>query len=372
MNACYACGFQAEMIRLSTHKTFLLLVFLTAGIAVAAQTSHKNVATACSSCHAAQAKPQPDTPMGRAMQWSDADPLFKTHPQLRFHKGPYTYTIDTKNSQPVYSVTDGARTISLPIRWSFGKGAQTWVLEKDGDLLESMVSYYPSIDGLEVTTGDEGLRPQNLDEAVGRKLRRGEPRDCFGCHSTGGVSMGKLQLPNLEPGVTCEHCHAGADAHLVASFQNEAAETAPPDLRKLSTEDIANFCGQCHRTWETVVRSRWRGEINVRFQPYRMTNSKCFDGTDPRISCIACHDPHQDLVRNDAFYDSKCLACHASKNETANTSAKTDGHRDAKACTVATTNCVTCHMPKVKLPNGLMTFHDHEIRIVKPGAPYPN
>jgi len=26
----------------------------------------------------------------------------------------------------------------------------------------------------------------------------------------------------------------------------------------------------------------------------------------------------------------------------------------------------------VRLPNGLMTFHDHEIRVAKPGEPYPN
>ncbi len=310
--------------------------------------------------------------MGMGMQWPDTNSLFKTHPQLSYRKGPYSYTITTKGNETVYSVTDGSHTISLPIRWSFGKGAQTWVLEKDGDLLESMVSYYPSIDGLDITTGDETLQPQNLDEAVGRKLRRGEPRDCFGCHSTGAVSKAGLQLENLQPGVTCEHCHVGADAHLVAAFQNEASETAPPDLRKLSTEDISNYCGQCHRTWETVVRSRWRGEINVRFQPYRLANSKCFDGTDPRISCIACHDPHNDLVREDSSYDAKCLACHASKDTAANISAKSANDRHAKACTVATTNCVTCHMPKIKLPNGLMTFHDHEIRVVKPGAPYPD
>jgi hypothetical protein len=29
-------------------------------------------------------------------------------------------------------------------------------------------------------------------------------------------------------------------------------------------------------------------------------------------------------------------------------------------------------MPKVKLPNGLMTFTDHQIRVVKPGEPFPN
>jgi hypothetical protein len=350
----------------------LFVVLLAACGKAAAQAAKHNIALACAGCHASQSGPQPDTPMGRGMQWPDADPLFKSHPELNVRKGPYTYAVETKGTQSIYSVTDGARTISLPIRWSFGKGAQTWVLEKDGELYESMVSYYPSIDGLGMTTGDETLAPQNLDEAVGRKLRKGEPKDCFGCHSTGAVSIGKLHLETLEPGITCEHCHAGANAHMVAALQGAAYDTAPPDLRKFSSEDISNFCGQCHRTWETVVRSGWRGEINVRFQPYRLANSKCFDGTDPRISCIACHDPHQDLVREDRSYDAKCLACHASTNESANASTQTGSHRDAKACTAASANCVTCHMPKVKLPNGLMTFHDHEIRIVKPGAPYPD
>ncbi len=306
------------------------------------------------------------------MQWPDADPLFKTHPQLTFRKGAYRYSVRTEKDQPVYSVTDGTRTVTLPIHWSFGKGAQTWVLEKDGQLLESMVSYYPSIDGLEITTGDQDLTPQNLDEAVGRKLREGEPRDCFGCHSTSGVTKGSLHFEKLEPGVGCEHCHSGADSHMLAAVQGQAFETAPPDLKKLTSEDISNFCGQCHRTWETVVRSNWRGPVDVRFQPFRLANSQCFDGTDPRISCLACHNPHQDLVSDEKSYDSKCLACHASKNEPVNGSLQNAQHRDAKACSVASENCVSCHMPKVKLPNGLVTFHDHEIRIVRPDSPYPN
>lgn len=358
--------------RLSILRTSLAVAYLAAAVNLAAQAAHTNIASSCTGCHAAETKGQIDTPMGRAMQWPDANLLFKTHRELTFRKGAYTYTVQTKDNQPVYSVTDGTRTISLPIHWSFGKGAQTWVLEKDGQLLESMVSYYPSIDGLEITTGDSDLTPQNLDEAVGRKLRVSEPKDCFGCHSTGSVSKGKLHLETIQPGVTCEHCHSGATSHMVSAVQGEAYGTAPPDLRKLSTEDISNFCGQCHRSWETVVRSTWRGEVDVRFQPYRLANSKCFDGTDPRISCIACHNPHQDLVRDESSYDSRCLACHASKNDSANGAAQPMSHRDAPACSVASSNCVSCHMPKVKLPNGLMTFHDHEIRIVKPGAPYPD
>jgi hypothetical protein len=146
------------------------------------------------------------------------------------------------------------------------------------------------------------------------------------------------------------------------------ANSIPPRLTKLSAEDTSNFCGQCHRSWETVVRNHWRGQADVRFQPYRLANSKCFDGADSRISCVACHDPHKKLVRGDpAEYDSKCLACHAPLLPTS-----APGETRGKVCPVAKSNCVSCHMPKVALPNGLMHFSDHEIRIVKAGEPYPN
>jgi hypothetical protein len=346
----------------------ILLLILIVQAGSHAQVSHGNIASSCTNCHAAQSADQPQTPMGRALQFSETDPLFNTHPVLTFRKGPYTYTVETKENNKIYSVTDGTRTISLPIPWSFGQGAQTWVLEVNGELYESMVSYYPSIDGLEITTGDEGLKPASLDEAVGRKLLKTEPKDCFGCHSTNAVANGKLYLETMEPGVNCEHCHTGAVAHMIAGVQGKAYETAPPDLGKFTSEDMSNFCGRCHRTWATVVRSGSQGPVDVRFQPYRLANSKCFDGIDPRISCLACHDPHKDLVKSTSYYDGKCLACHALKNSAPPKNAPSD----AKACPVATANCVSCHMPEVKLPNGLVTFHDHEIRIVKPGSVYPN
>lgn len=306
--------------------------------------------------------------MGRGLQLAGKNPTLLSHPRLTFQKWGFSYLIETNGAESTYSVSDGTKTIKLPIRWTFGKGAQTWVFERDGVYYESLVSYYPSIDGLEVTTGDEGLLPKNLDEAVGRKLGNMEVKDCFRCHSSRSVSRGQLDLDSLEEGVTCEHCHQGSDAHMIGSFQGQLAETAPPRLGKLTSEGISNFCGQCHRTWETVVRGKWRGEINVRFQPYRLANSKCFDGTDPRISCIGCHDVHEDLKRDTKSYDAKCLACHSSRNIVDNSVVRSD----AKICPTATSDCASCHMPRVKLPNGLMSFHDHQIRIVKPGAPYPD
>jgi len=328
-------------------------------------------ASACAGCHRDQSIDQPQTPMGRALELPGDNPTLKENPRLTFHKGAYSYTVETHDDNTIYSVTDGTKTISLPVHWSFGKGAQTWFLERNGEYYESMVSYYPSIKGLEITTGDEILTPATLDEAVGRELNKREPKDCFGCHSSNTVKNGKLNLDSLEPGVTCEHCHRGSSAHLVDAYQGDFS-SAPPNLRKMSSEDISNFCGQCHRTWETVVRGGWRGELNVRFQPYRLANSRCFDGTDPRISCIACHDPHHDLVREESAYDSKCLACHGSSVHPATASENPAAVTAPKSCPVAKSNCVSCHMPKVKLPNGLMTFSDHEIRIVRPGEPYPN
>ncbi|HEV7220293.1 MAG: multiheme c-type cytochrome [Terriglobales bacterium] len=353
-----------KRVKLQVLKTAALLCLTV--VPSVAQVGGNRSESACVSCHSAQAATQPKTPMGRAIELTGDDPTLKEHSKLTFHRGAYTYTVETHGDTSTYSVTDGTRTISLPIHWNFGYGAQTWFLERGGDYFESLVSYYPSVGGLDITTGDQSLTPSSLEEAVGRKLGKHDQKECFGCHATNAVRNEKLDLESLQPGVTCEHCHKGSAAHLVDTSQGEYG-TAPPDLRKLSSEDISNFCGQCHRTWDMVIRSQWRGPIDVRFQPFRLANSRCFDGTDPRISCIACHDPHQDIVRQDSSYDGKCLVCHAAPGHPASPSSETPA-----TCPVAKSNCVSCHMPKVKLPNGLVTFTDHQIRVVKAGEPYPN
>lgn len=314
--------------------------------------------------------------MARALQLPARDPLFKTHPKLTVQKGAYLYTIEQRNLQTIYSVSDGRETLSLPIRWAFGVGSQTFVLERDGHLYESFVSYYPVIDGLDTTMGDQRVHPQTLSQAMGRELSNGEAQGCFGCHSTGAVSGRELKLDALKPGVSCEHCHAGADVHLQA-ISHAKLESVPPKLRRLSAEDLSNFCGQCHRSWETVVKGRLLGQVDVRFQPYRLANSKCFDGVDPRISCLACHDPHQEIVREDASYDAKCLACHSSGAKPsagmlAANPTKPPNEVVMKTCQVSKSNCISCHMPKTELPGGHMIFTDHEIRIVRAGEPYPN
>ena len=305
--------------------------------------------------------------MGRAMQIPGDNPDLSANPKMTFRNGGYSYSVDTRNGQSQYSVSDGTRTIAVPILWAMGAQAQTWVVVYDGKMYESLVSYYPSMKGLYITVGDDHMAPKTLEEAIGRPLSNDDAKTCFGCHSTNAVLDHKLNLASLTPGLTCEHCHTGAMAHLKSAIKGDRSAD-PPSLADLSTEDISNFCGGCHRSWELVVRAGWKGPTNVRFQPYRLANSKCYNGADPRISCIACHDPHQKVVLDVAFYDSKCLACHASSPQ-AVTSTETP---HAKICPVAKANCSSCHMPKVPFPGGHFVFTDHQIRVVRPNDAYPN
>jgi Cytochrome c554 and c-prime len=95
------------------------------------------------------------------------------------------------------------------------------------------------------------------------------------------------------------------------------------------------------------------------------------------MSCVACHDPHREIVRDDKTYDAKCLACHStgakpSAGMQAAQAAEPAREVAMKTCPVSKSDCVSCHMPKVQLPGGHMIFSDHDIRVVRAGEPYPN
>lgn len=317
----------------------------------------------CATCHQGVTDSYAHAGMRHAMESPGANPVLDSHPTLSVQMGRYAYNIQTKDGKSTYTVSDGTDSMTLPIRWMLGQHSQTWVLEKDGLLYESLVTYFPREGGLGLTPGDQKLTPQNLTEAMGRKLTTWEALRCFNCHASGAITGVRLNLDTLRPGLDCGRCHVDAAQHM-ADAANDNFKTLPKSLKKMNAEDISNFCGQCHRTWDTVMRTHLKGPAFVRFQPYRLENSKCFIGNDPRISCLACHDPHRQVNHDEAFYDSKCLACHAPQKTSAMTSAKT--------CTVSKKDCVSCHMPKVELPGGHTAFTDHQIRIVHAGDPYPN
>lgn len=304
--------------------------------------------------------------MGKAAQLVHECEILVSRPVLTFASGPYRYRVERRGGQSQYEVTDGEKTLSAPIAWCVGQGkaGQTWVFARDGVLHESRVSYFTKIDGLAFTMGAPPGAPANLSEAMGRPMNPDDVRGCFGCHTTFSSKGSTIQVDKAVPGITCEGCHGPGGDHPAALARADPQDRGIFNPGRLGTEELSNFCGNCHRSWEQVMVAGIRGIANVRFQPYRLANSQCYDPVDKRIGCTACHDPHAPRKTEAGAYDAACLACHASE--------KGAGKAGAKACPKGRAECSSCHMPRYEIPGSHFESTDHQIRVVRPGEAYPN
>jgi hypothetical protein len=338
----------------------------------------------CARCHVEKNHSQSATAMAHALCDPKNSQVLRSHPRMTFRSATYTYEIVSNGQQSSYRVSQGKETISEPIAYAFGDAhvAQTYVLRHKGKLYEGRVSYYSGIDGLDWTIGDALDPPPSLEEAFGRDISGDEARNCFSCHGTAAVVDNKLQLDHLIPGVTCEACHGPGGTHAAAMQPGSEEGGFIFSPKKLDSDTLSqDFCGACHRSANTVGMMPDLGGIgNVRFQPYRISESRGHDTNDPHFACTACHDPHLDLKQQVASNDSRCTTCHvphASQTARSADSGKKASNKrasasfPAKSCPVAREHCENCHMPKVEIAGAHFKFTDHRIRIVRPGDPDP-
>jgi cytochrome c554/c'-like protein len=322
---------------------------------------------ACVECHKKASGQFAETGMALAMEPIHDSKVLTQNPMLTLQLGPYSYEIKRDGKQSFYSVTDGKTTISVPIHYAVGQGrmGQTYVLERDGKFYESRMSFYNQTKGLDFTIGSPRGVPASLEEAFGRVLSNNEVVSCFSCHAQNSSAGQQLQLEKLAHGVRCESCHGPGGPHVAAVKAGEPGYKSIFNPGRLGgDEQTQQFCASCHRGNEEFSLLQGMTINNVRFQPYRIFHSKCYSD-DRNIRCTACHNPHEPLREDSAYYDSRCLACHALKGQPV-------AQGSAPACPTATKDCVSCHMPKVEIKSAHFTFTDHYIRIVKPGEKYPN
>jgi hypothetical protein len=297
--------------------------------------------------------------MSRALQPVESCEILRGNIHFTFRQGPYSYSIAREGGQVIYKVGRGDEAIAVPLEFAFGQGnaGQTYVYSLDGQYYESRVSYYAETKNLDLTVGAMNSQPTDVRSAAGRVMQGNEPRDCFGCHTTGARIAGKLQLVDYQTGVQCESCHGPGGAHVEAVSAGRPAAGTIRSLAKMGPQESNEFCGTCHRTWQTVMMMGIKGINTARFPSYRITNSPCFSLDDRRIACTTCHDPHGSLVADDKYYDSKCTACH--------------NQREGKVCKVGKESCTSCHMQRVSPPEAHHAFPDHWFRIVRSARDYP-
>jgi hypothetical protein len=334
----------------------------------------------CAKCHEQIAATQLATPMAQASTRAVNSEILRAHSDLSSQQAAYHYELSANREAVNFSVSDGASSLSARVGWAFGLGhkGQTYIYEREGEFYESQLSFYKTLQGLDLTTGHID-HTDDLKSAMGRWMSADEARRCFGCHTTASSVGGHLDTSHLTPGVQCESCHGPGAQHVAAmkSGNIEAGRQAILNPRRLDAVASVDFCGACHRTWADVILNsapETHNVMNVRFQPYRLEDSKCWLKTkgDARLTCIACHNPHEQLVQDVSAYDKQCVACHTTSAPTnARVAHSTASNLPGQRCPISTKNCVTCHMPQIDVPSVHATFFDHRIRVVRPNAPYP-
>jgi len=382
----------------------------------------------CAKCHEQIAATQQTTPMAHASTPAPKSDILKSHTHLSALRSDFHYDLAVSGETVNFSVTEGLDSLSAPLLYAFGLGhkGQTYIYERDSQFYESRLSFYKTLQSLDLTTGHDPRAPDDLKSAMGRWMAPAEAQRCFGCHTTASTTSNHFDISALTPGVTCEACH-GPGARHVADMKAgniDAGRRAILNPRALDPVASVDFCGACHRSWSDVMLNGTSGVITARFQPYRLESSKCWRKGDVRLTCVTCHNPHENLVNDPSAYDQKCLACHQKRatQDSLNTidpapaklgtrtvaedqgthefletkrvrsflnagreisesalvdenSSDQKAHRSvrfAAACPVETKNCVTCHMPQVEIPSIHAPFTDHNIRIVRPEQPYPD
>jgi predicted CXXCH cytochrome family protein len=200
---------------------------------------------------------------------------------------------------------------------------------------------------LALSPGFPSEKPTNYETALGRVLSPGFERKCLSCHG----QPRKVGM-HTDSGVTCESCHGPGAQHL-AALGSKAADKAILNPRKLPVAEQMRPCSQCHAGF-SIVQDPLPDDLLISDQVTALSNSECWRQTAGQITCVNCHNPHEDAARDvtEARSEKTCLGCH---------SASVKQH--AGLCPVNRTGgCVRCHMPDVK-DRPPFVIADHWIRV---------
>lgn len=210
-------------------------------------------------------------------------------------------------------------------------------------LVEGRYAYSPGHRGLVLSPGFEPDKPGNYEDALGRVLSPSFEIRCLTCHGQ----------PNTlgagdKGGVRCESCHGPALDHVnsLKAGDHHGPMVRPP---KISGSESIKVCAQCHSGLSNHS-DPLPEDLLVSNQVPALRNSECFIQTSEGLSCVDCHNPHEDSPRVIETSIRTCLKCHSQSRE-----------QHAAICPINNTgDCVTCHMPSVQSNSFRLT--DHWIR----------
>ena len=344
--------------------------------------------TSCTACHAAETAAYRQHAMSKSFhRWTAAtriEPTLET--PLRHPRAGLSYTV-IEVGHRLYQVEfltgpDGRRIHELRRRidhvMGSGTVARSYFTEENGRLFQLPLTWYRD-HGWDFSPGYE-INNARFDRLM--------PDRCIACHANYPATKPFLEgkPTELRPGIGCERCHGPGALHVAerraGTARDSGYDRSIVNPARLPLQRRVDVCEQCHvHTAVAVLREgkdafsylpsqplgdQWAyfkesGSIDVVSHADRLRQSACFietrSATKP-LECATCHNPHQPPPDTRAS-NQPCQSCHGPS-----VLAKRFAGSPALASHMPSSNCVSCHMPKVKeraVPHG--SFTEHWIRV---------
>ena len=264
----------------------------------------------------------------------------------------------------------------LEFRIGAGQNGISFAVRRADHLFQAPLSYYAAAKRWDFSPGFEQTSPG---------FNRPILEACIVCHAgrPNAVphSEGRyLDPPFSELAIGCENCHGPGELHLRERSRGpgKLPDTSIVNPRRVPARLAEDICMQCHQAGDARVLMPAKSYAD--FRPGRplaetvaifalpsqakdadllehhtaMKSSKCYRATNGKLSCLTCHNPHEQPDRAGAaeYFRGKCLNCH---NEG---SCRIDIAVRRK--TTPADNCIGCHMPKrdvARISHSALTNH---------------
>ncbi|MGH9609148.1 MAG: cytochrome c3 family protein [Bryobacteraceae bacterium] len=300
-----------------------------------------------------------ESPMGRSFGVPSGEPAGNfTHALSGSH-----IDVFWKHGKLHHKVEERGVTADYPIAYYVGAGSvgRSYLVDLDGHLFQSPASYFTHRHAWGVSPGYETERTLDFSRAVGS--------GCLHCHA--GASVSPRVRPAVQP-LSCERCHGPSANHLRDPVPGSIVNPA-----RLPRRERDSVCEQCHLEGATAVLNPGKTWWDFRpgepletaetlyvyrtadgrpatsaavSQAEQLAGSMCVRASGGKLWCGSCHNPHGPPVRDrKAQIRRVCESCH-SRVEL------------ARSHTASETDCVSCHMPRLKASDiAHATITDHRL-----------